>query len=376
MKYRKLAGQDVSILGLGIMRLPVIDNDLSKIDEPEAVKMLHSAIDQGINYIDTAWTYHGGESEPFTGKALKNGLCEKVYLATKLPIWLIESKDDCDKYLNEQLERLQTDHIDFYLIHGLDESRWQKTLDYNVIDFLEKAKKDGRIRFYGFSFHDHLNVFKKIVDAHDWQFCQIQYNYMDENFQAGTDGLKYATDKGIDIVVMEPLKGGKLAKKIPDEVERFLEIRNINTTSAKLGLRWLWDKPEISCVLSGMSTMEHIEENCQIADAMVPYSLSTNEKAVIRMIRDILLERSKVECTTCGYCLPCPEGVNIPLILQVYNDLHIYGDEKRAKQYYNIFVREEYRADKCIECGECLSKCPQKIEIIDALKDAHKALTD
>jgi predicted aldo/keto reductase-like oxidoreductase len=376
MKYRKLADCDVSVLGFGCMRFPLLDDDMGNIDEPEATRMLRYAIDNGVNYVDSAWGYHRGNSEIVTGRALLDGYRDKAYLATKLPTWAVKCHDDCDKFLNEQLKRLQTDHIDFYLLHALDESRWARMQDVDCIKFLERAIGDGRIRYAGFSFHDHFESFRNIVDSYNWTFCQIQYNYMDENYQAGTRGLKYAHGKGKNVIGMEPLRGGKLTKKVPDEIREMLDEQGITKTPAELGLRWVWNHSEFSVVLSGMSSMDQVEENLRIADHAEPDSLTETELEIIGQIKELYTERTKIPCTSCRYCLPCPSGVAIPEILNTYNDLHIYRDEAWAKAYYNIGIRSERWADKCVECGQCEDLCPQEIQIIESLKICHKALTE
>ncbi len=375
MKYRKIADREISILGFGCMRLPVIDGDMNKIDEPEATRILHYAIDHGVNYIDTAWPYHGGASEPFTGKALKGGYRDKVHLATKLPSWMVESREDCDKYLNEQLKKLRTDRIEFYLLHSLDKTRWPQLKSLGTIEFMETAIKDGRIGYAGFSFHDDLDVFKPIVDDFDWTFCQIQYNYMDENHQAGTEGLEYAVSKGLDIIVMEPLRGGKLTKKIPENIQSLMDKSSINKTPAELALRWVWNRDDVSCVLSGMSTMEQVVENCRIADDARPDSQSDEDLQIINRIRDLYLERTVIPCTDCQYCVPCKEGVDIPRIFSIYNDLHIYRNSEWAEGYYQIFLQPSERASNCKECCECIEKCPQGIGIIEELKKCHAELS-
>ena len=386
----------MSILGFGCMRFPVIDDDYANINEQESTKLLRHAIDNGVNYVDTAWGYHRGASEPFVGKALRDGYREKVYLATKMPSWLIESYDDCEKYLNEQLARLETDHIDFYLVHSLNKAFWGKVLKADGLKFLANALADGRIGHAGFSFHDYVETFKTIVDAWDWSFCQIQYNYMDEEYQAGTEGLMYAHNKGMSVIGMEPLRGGKLTKRIPDEVVELLSKRGqahfskqcglgnsigknvpdpfLARTPAELGLRWVWNHPEISVVLSGMNAMEQVEENLRIADEFVPGSMSAQELDVIEKIKQIYKERIKYLCTSCRYCLPCPEGVRIPEILNCYNGLMMYRDEEWSKFNYKFEIKPERRADKCVECGKCEELCPQGIKIREAMKEAHEKL--
>lgn len=374
MKYRKIGDCEVSALGFGCMRLPVIDNNQSKIDEAVAERMLHYAIEQGVNYVDTAWPYHNENSEPFVGKALQDGWRDRVHLATKLPSWAIQSTADMDKYLNEQLKRLQTDCIEFYLLHSLKSDWWEKLWNLGALEFLGRAIEDGRIRYAGFSFHDELSTFKKIVDAYVWTFCQIQYNYMDENHQAGTEGLNYAVNKGISVIVMEPLRGGKLTKRVPDDIRAFMNKSNIDRTPAELALRWVWDKPDVSLVLSGMSTMDQVVENCRVANESEPKSLTADELVIIEKIRDLYLERTQVPCTECGYCLPCPEGVDIPGIFRLYNDLHIYQDEQWAQVSYGMFVPEGEKASNCTECGQCEEACPQDIPVIEKLKECHEKL--
>jgi len=276
MKYRKFGktGLDISVLGLGCMRLPVIGKDRSRIEETEATKMVHLAIDEGINYIDTAYPYHtkdfskGGASEPFLAKALKNGYRERIYLATKLPCWLVHSRNDMDRYLEEQLKRLDTGCIDFYLLHALNRPTWKKMVRYGVFGFLDDAINSGEIRYAGFSFHDDIDLFKEIVDAHDWSFCQIQYNYFDEDFQAGRSGLEYATDKGLGVIVMEPLRGGSLINDLPNAARDVLVESAGGRSRVEWALRWLWGQPQVSVILSGMSNLNQINENLALAETV------------------------------------------------------------------------------------------------------------
>ena len=258
MLYRRMNNvvSDLSILGFGCMRLPVTKG--GDIDEKQATKMLRYAIDHGVNYVDTAYPYHKGESEPFLGRALQDGYREKVFLATKLPSWLIKSRADMDHYLDEQLKRLQTDHIDFYLVHGLMKPFWENLWSLGITDFLDDAIADGRIKYAGFSFHDELALFKEIVDAYHWTFCQIQYNFTDEQNQAGTEGLRYAADRGLGIVVMEPLRGGMLTKEIP-AINKIWEKAVVRRSLSEWALRWVWNHPEVTVVLSGMSSLEQVE---------------------------------------------------------------------------------------------------------------------
>ena len=384
MLYRQCGKtkEQVSILGFGCMRLPVIDGDPSRIDEEKAIAMIRYAIDNGVNYIDTAYPYHGtgmqgaGASEPFVAKALKDGYRERVKLATKLPSWLIKTRADMDRFLDEQLERLQTDHIDFYLLHSLGLRTWTNLKAIGFADFLDKALQAGKIKHAGFSFHDRFGVFKEIVDAYDWSFCQIQYNYLDEEYQAGTAGLQYAASKGLGVVVMEPLRGGKLAANLPQPVLDILAGADGQRTPAEWGLRWVWNHPEVSVVLSGMSTMAQVAENITIAAAAQPASLSVPELDALNQVKRFFHEKTKVNCTACGYCMPCPHGVNIPSCFSMYNDYSIFGESiERLKFLYNFRLGEEGKASRCVQCGLCESHCPQGIAIRVEL-NALKALVE
>jgi predicted aldo/keto reductase-like oxidoreductase len=377
MQYRSFGKLDwkPSALGFGAMRLPTIDDDPAQIDEVTATRMVRYAIDHGVNYVDTAYPYHRENSERFLGRALKDGYRERIKLATKMPCWKIEAFEDFDRYLSEQLEKLQTDRVDFYLLHGLNGERWPEIRDLGVLGWAEGALVDGRIGHLGFSFHDEYKVFQEIVDASDlWAFCQIQYNYMDIDYQAGTKGLKYAAEKGLAVVVMEPLRGGRLTKSVPPPVQEIWDRSQVKRTPAEWALQWVWNQPEVSVVLSGMSTMEHVEENIASAARSRVGMLNEAELAMYAEVREAYVTLSPIPCTDCKYCLPCPNGVNIPRVFEIYNDLMMYGDERRAQMVYNAFMKAEERADLCIECGECLEKCPQNIEIPDWLAKAHEVL--
>jgi predicted aldo/keto reductase-like oxidoreductase len=377
MQYRTFGSLDwkPSALGFGAMRLPIIDDDPGKIDEPEATRMLHYAIDHGVNYVDTAYSYHRGNSEAFVGRALQDGYRERVKLATKLPSWLIKAPEDLNRYLNEQLERLQTETIDFYLLHTLNEEHWPKLRDLNVLDWAEKTMADGRIGYLGFSFHDRYEVFQEIVDAYDrWTFCQIQYNYMDEEHQAGTKGLKYAADKGLAVVVMEPIRGGQLARNLPRAITELWHTAARKRTPADWALQWVWNHPEVSLVLSGMSTLEQIKQNVASARQSGPSTLTADELALITRVRDKYRELCPIPCTQCKYCLPCPSGVNIPRVLEIYNEAVMYNDH-RARALYNR-LKEEERADSCTQCAQCEELCPQEIEIVEWLAHIHQLLDE
>lgn len=373
MKYRTLgkSQEKVSILGFGCMRLPVIDGDTAKIDEGKAIPMVRHAIDQGVNYIDTAFPYHGEMSESFVGKTLKDGYREKVNLATKLPSWLIESESDMKKYLDIQLDRLQTDSIDFYLIHALNHAYWENLKKHRLFDFIEWALKQKKIKHIGFSFHDDVELFKKIVDSYDWEFCQIQYNYLDENYQAGKEGLEYASQKGLGIIIMEPLRGGNLVTGLPGEVINTFKNADTKMDPAEWGLKWLWNDPKIDIVLSGMSTMEQVKSNIQYANEAEANGFSTKNLETINQVKSIFNHKKLIPCTACEYCMPCPSGVNIPKNFHFYNEYYRFDTEKArkaAKFTYSISVKPEEVSSLCIECKACETHCPQNIEISKELK--------
>jgi len=376
MQYRTFGKLDwrPSALGFGAMRLPVLGKKAGKINQRVAKRMVRYAIDRGVNYVDTAYPYHQGNSEKFLGRALQDGYREQVKLATKLPSWLVKAPEDFDRYLNEQLERLQTSHIDFYLLHSLNEKTWAGLRDLNVFDWAEGAMADGRIGHLGFSFHDKYEIFQEIVDAYDgWTFCQIQYNYMDEEHQAGTRGLQYAADKGLAVVVMEPIRGGHLAQNIPPDIQALWDSAPRKREPADWALQWVWHHPQVSLALSGMSTLEHVKQNVASADESGPGTLTGDELALVARVRDRYREKCPIPCTNCQYCLPCPNGVNIPRIFEIYNDAIMYGDDRRAQMLYS-WLKEEERGNQCISCGQCLELCPQQIDIPDWLALTHPKL--
>ncbi len=377
VQYRKLGrtGEEVSILGFGAMRLPVIGGDEGRIDEEAATQLLHHAVERGVNYVDTAWSYHRGNSERWLGEVLEGGLRQKVHLATKLPSWEIQTREDCDRYLNEQLARLKTPHIDFYLLHTLTRDWWNKLRDLGVLEFLDSALREGRIRYAGFSFHDDFSLFQEIVDAYDWSFCQIQYNYMDELYQAGRKGLEYAFERDLGVVVMEPLRGGTLAGRLPADIVEIMEGHMEKRTPAEWALRWVWNHPEVSLALSGMNSLDQLEENVATASNAGPGSMSEEELDVIRRVREKYRERESVPCTVCGYCLPCPEGVNIPKIFSFYNEGAMFSDWKEPSGYYRDMMNPDERVPNCVECGDCEETCPQHIAIIEELISAHRFLS-
>jgi predicted aldo/keto reductase-like oxidoreductase len=382
MLYRKIPknGDDLSILGFGLMRLPVTQE--GKIDELRAIRQIRDAIDRGVTYLDTAWPYHAGESENVLGRAMADGYRDKVKIATKLPSWMIKSRQDMDAYLNAQLVKLQTDHIDYYLLHALAGDPWDHLESIGVADFLDKAKADGRIVNAGFSFHGMLADFKRIVDGYAWDFCQIQYNYLDEENQAGTEGLQYAAAKDLGVVIMEPLRGGNLGLPTPPaEVDAIWKKAAVKRTPVEWALRWVWNHPEVTVVLSGMNDEAHIEENLAIASQALPNSLTEDELELVAAASRKYKTLMKVGCTGCGYCMPCPSEVHIPGCFEVYNKIHMFGNAPEGKFMYairmsGILSGTPGYASQCVQCGECLEKCPQLIEIPDLLEKVAEELED
>jgi len=368
VQFRKFGPLDwkASALGFGCMRLPTADGQRNSpnIDEPEAVRMIRHAIDRGVNYLDTAYPYHDGKSELVVGEALRDGYREKVKLATKLPTWLVNAPEDFDKFLDEQLKKLQTTSIDFYLLHALDQNRWRDVvLRQDLLARAAAAIADGRIGRLGFSFHGEFAAFEEIVTGTDlWTFCQIQYNYMDTENQAGMRGLQLAASKGLAVVVMEPLLGGRLAEP-PAEIRAAMEKFPVRRSPAEWALQWLWDQPEISLVLSGMSTMGQVEEDLQFAGAARAGSFSAAEHALIAEVRQKYQARTVIPCTRCGYCMPCPTGLDIPANFEFFNYAHAFDDVVSARFRFKVFLTDGQRSGACIDCGNCEPLCPQKIEI-------------
>jgi predicted aldo/keto reductase-like oxidoreductase len=368
MLYRKVpkTGDELSILGFGYMRLPAKKMGRG-IDEERAIRQLRYAIDHGVNYVDTAPAYHLGRSEQVLGRALEDGYREKVRLATKLPPWSVRSRDDMDRILAGQLATLKTDHIDYYLLHSLSQESFEKLRKLGVLEFLDAARKDGRIRNAGFSSHADLPAFREIVDSYDWSFCQIQYNYLDEKNQAGTEGLRYAHAANLAVMIMEPLRGGNLGGPVPDEVQKVWDASPVKRSPAGWALRWVWDHPEVTVVLSGMNNEAHIDENLRVADEGDPGSLTEEERARVALVRDTYERLMRVGCTGCGYCMPCPAGVDIPGCFSLYNAHHLFPRDGSAKfQYFGrhggLLAGASY-AGLCRACGKCEKACPQHLPI-------------
>jgi predicted aldo/keto reductase-like oxidoreductase len=354
------------------MRFPIIDNDPSQINREKTFEMLDYALKNGINYFDTAYPYHGGKSEKLVGDFFEKQNRKDFYLATKNPVWLVEKHSDFMYYLDEQLQNLKTNYIDFYLLHALSKKTFDKIKILNFKKFIEKAKKDKKINYIGFSFHDEYEVFEEIVDSYPWDFCQIQLNYMDKDYQAGLKGLEYAKSKGIDVVIMEPLKGGKLANS-PEEINKIWDESEIKRTTPEWALKYLYSLSGISVVLSGMSTLDQLKENIVItAKADI---LDEKDLGLIDRAEKIYRSRIKVGCTSCNYCMPCPSGVKIPNVFELYNNKSVYGTVTESKKAYNDLLNTKASAKECIECGLCEKACPQNLSIISLLKEAHIDLT-
>lgn len=371
--FPKIPGLGISTLSFGAMRLPVVGGDHSRIDEEAATRVVHEAIRAGVNYVDTAWPYHGGQSESFLGRAMRGGWRDKVQLATKCPVWEVEAEGDFDRILGRQLEKLETARVDFYLLHALDAGRWAKMQRLGATRALERARADGRIGHLGFSFHGSLDDFKAIIDGYDWEFTQIQLNYLDQVFQAGLEGMRHAAARRVGVVVMEPLRGGALAVA-PPAVREILGRSGRPWSPTEWALRWLWHQPEVVTVLSGMGTVEQVAENAAVAGAAGP--LGPGDLLRIEEARAFYEARMAVPCTSCGYCQPCPNGVAIADVFNAWNSGRMFENRPTAAWAYRTFqLGNGSGADRCEECGDCEPRCPQHISIGEKLQVAHDYLT-
>lgn len=376
MQYRKIEknGDQLSVLGYGAMRLPTKNG---RTDEKRAIEQIRYAIDHGVNYLDTAIMYM---NEPLVGRALRDGYREKVKLATKLPPWTVNKEEDLKSTFKVQLENFKISYIDYYMLHGLNKANWNKMLDFNALEFLDEIKKQEKILNAGFSFHGDIDTFKEIIDAYDWDFCMIQYNFLDEKNQAGTEGLEYAASKDIPVIVMEPFRGGNLARNVPEEIQAIWDEAEVKRSPAEWSLRWVLNHPEVTCVLSGMNEEEHIKENIRIADEALPNSLTEDELKLVERVADKYRELMETGCTGCRYCMPCPRGVDIAKCFEVYDSAKLFNTGNiQSKVMYaaGLGVMNDGKpgfASKCTKCGKCENHCPQELPIMDLLDDVSKEM--
>ncbi len=360
---------EVSRLGFGAMRLPTKEADSKRvIDREEAVAMIRHAIDRGVTYMDTAYPYHGGESELVMGEALQGGYREKVVLATKLPVWLVKKREDMDRYLHEQLKKLKTDHVDFYLLHALNKNSFQTMQKLDYQEFLRKAVQEGKIRYPAFSFHDDGELFLRIIDDYPWKMAQIQLNLLDGEYQAGLDGMRYAYQKGVGIVVMEPLRGGALVTP-PKEVQALYDDFPVRRSSVEWAFRYLYNMPEVMTILSGMSTMEQVKDNLRIFESAAMNVVSPEEEALFAKVKEAYLSRIKTSCTGCNYCQPCPKNVAIPTIFRGYDSAAMLDKKPEFHGRYRSLLDEGKDAGQCVACGLCEKACPQHLPVIRYLKE-------
>lgn len=371
MEKRKMEklGVEASLLGFGCMRFPTTSE--GKIDEAEAEKMLDKAIAAGVNYIDTAYPYHGGESETFVGKALKKYDRSSFYLATKLPMWQVHSVEDAERIFTEQLGKLQTDYVDFYLLHAMNKEKWDNAVNLGIVEYCEQLQREGKIRHLGFSFHDDYAVFEEMMNYREWDFCQIQLNYMDVDVQAGMKGYALTEEKKVPLIIMEPIKGGSLAV-LSEDLTAKLRALNPQASTASYALRWVGSLPNVKVILSGMSTMEQVEDNLKTFGEFKP--LSEQEQKTITEVREILQSRVQNGCTGCRYCMPCPAGVNIPKNFSVWNTYHMYQNYNVVRWGWEKELSECEKAKNCIKCGKCEQVCPQKLSIRADLERAQADL--
>ncbi len=375
MNYRKFPGTDytASALGFGTMRLPTLQQEGNPVDEKEAIRIIRAAIDGGCTYMDTAYVYHGGNSEVVLGKALKDGYRDRVMVTTKLPMWAVNEPADMERILDEQLKRLQLDYVDLYLLHALSKESFEKCVKFDYKSFLQDMQKKGKIRLVGFSFHDEVDVFETIARDYTWNAVQIQMNVLDEFKQATmAKATELARELGFGLIIMEPLRGGALANNVPEDVKALYAAQGVQRSPVEWAFRYLYDRPEIVTILSGMSTMEQVQDNLRIFDQAEPNCLTEQEKEMLAKVRAIYEARVRVGCTGCEYCMPCPCGVNIPRIFRTLDQRTMFGVEQNFKQDYAKIIEKGMDASLCVHCGSCESVCPQHFAIPDLLAAIHE----
>jgi len=364
-------GCKVFPLGMGCMRLPVLGEGMSPVDEEKSRRIIHEAIDQGVNYLDTAPVYHDGTSETVLGTVLGE-YRDKVYLATKMSRGAINNRQECQSLIDQQLQRMQTDRIDMYLLHNVKPDSWVDFQRFGALEAIEKARDQGKVDWVGFSSHADSPFFKEILDFHDWDFCQIQFNYLDYDIQAGEEGLKEARSRGLGVIIMEPLKGGFLARKDLFFKEMLHDQRE--WSPAEWALRWLWNREDVDLVLSGMNESAQVTENCRIARSSMPGNLSSRDLDRLAEVKEEVKKRLQVPCSSCGYCMPCPQGLNIPRMFTLYNEVFLQGDDSWSKIMYNVCTEDSALAKNCVACGKCEAVCPQKIPVSKLMQDIHLLL--
>ena len=370
MEYRLFKDEErrVSLLGFGTMRLPKLTDGSDGIDEAKAIEIIRHSIDNGINYVDTAYMYHGGNSEVVTGKALKDGYREKVFLADKMPVWMATDEADVERIFNDQLKKLDVACIDFYLVHNITTAIWARVKNFKTLEFLEAKKAEGKIKYIGFSFHDELPFFKEVLDSYAWDFCQIQLNYMDVNFQAGLEGLQYAASKGVPVIVMEPLKGGKLTDKIPEVIQKIWDKAEIKRSPAEWAFKWVTSQPGVFTILSGMSDLAQVQENLKIFSGTNSAPLTPSELETVSEVSKEYNMLIKASCTSCQYCMPCPVKIDIPTYLNFYNEWFLFDKNPKIISDLKMFTNPKSRPEHCTTCRACEEKCPQHLPISDLMK--------
>lgn len=364
MHYTDFHGFKASLLGMGCMRLPL--DEKGEVDVQHSIDTIRKGIDEGITYVDTAYVYHNGFSERVLGMALKDGYREKVLIADKMPLWVTESKEDLDRILDKQLSRLGVDYIDIYLVHSVESEAIDVMKDYEIFKWLDQKKAEGKIKYAGFSFHDDYELFEEVIDYYNWDMCQIQYNYIDENYQAGRKGLDLAAEKGIPVVIMEPLKGGRLAGKMPPQIEPMWDDMSEERSYVDWGFRWVADHPQVMTILSGMSSMEQMIDNIGIFNEIVPCTLKKSDRENLKLIADKFNSIFEYGCTGCRYCMPCPQNIDIPKAIGYYNQLPVYDNADTIYIEYSWMAPDT--AEKCVTCRKCENVCPQSLPISDIMK--------